>query len=205
VDADSSLKSSIEDMPDVVYSAKAHVDEPKKPAGALVYMRTADDTDALAWVDSAGEAVTESPLAILRAAACQPETPAVKRVDNHHEIVRKGVERIVKEEVSVGGQLGRPSGARFRAYERLKAYAEEVKGTLLESEELLRVVEDIYRYPLRQTATDTLNRQLKAGIGNDALAELCIALRSEDRLCLVSDEHERKEPRIICSLGLVAE
>ncbi len=205
IDADPALKSTIEDMPDVVYSAKAHAPEANKPAGALVYMRTADDTDALAWVDSNGEPVSESPLAVLRAAACRPDTPAVERAANHHEIVSKGVERMVKEETSAGGQLGKPSGARYRTYERLKDYAGHVKGTLLESEELVRLIDDVYRYPLRPSATDTLNRQLKAGISNDALAELCIALRSEDRLCQVSDEVERREPRIICSLGLVGD
>ena len=110
---------------------------------------------------------------------------------------------MVEEESSIGGQLGKPSGARFRTYERLKGYAEHVKGTLLATDELHRVIEDIYRYPLRQSATDTLNRQLKAGINDDALSELCISLRSEERLCIISDEAERREPKIICSMGLV--
>ena len=33
---------------------------------------------------------------------------------------------MIAEAPSVGGGLGRPSGARFRTYERLKAYAERV-------------------------------------------------------------------------------
>lgn len=110
---------------------------------------------------------------------------------------------MVEEESRIGGQLGKPSGARFRSYERLKGFAERIQGTLFSSEELLRTIEDIYRYPLRQTATDTLNRQLKAGVSDEALAELCIALRSEDRLCIIEAEFEHREPRIICSLGLV--
>ena len=82
-------------------------------------------------------------------------------------------------------------------------YTDKIKDTLFDSEELKRTVEDIYRYPLRPTATDALNRQLKAGIADDALAELCISLRSEDRLCIVEEDHEHREPRIICSLGLI--
>ncbi|MCA0360655.1 MAG: phospholipase D-like domain-containing protein [Armatimonadetes bacterium] len=202
-DADPSLKAVIESLPDVVFSAKAHAAEPSKPHGALVYLRTADGGDALSWVDQTGKAVTESPLAILRAAACKPDTPAAPKAANHHDIVRLGVERMVEEESKIGGQLGKPSGARFRTYERLKAHGEKIKGTLFESEELLRTIEDIYRYPLRQTATDSLNRQLKAGIADESLAELCIALRSEDRLCIVEEDREHREPRIICSLGLV--
>lgn len=204
-DADPHLKATIEDLPDVVFSAKDHAPEPEKPAGALVYMRNTDDTDALAWVDPMGDLISQSPVAILRAAACEPDTPAARRAPNHHDIVQAGVERMSQEGTTVGGQLGRASSARNKAYNRLKDYAEEVKGTLLETQELLRVVEEIYRYPLRQAAADAINRQTKAGISNEALAELCIALRSEDRLCFVSEEPELKEPRIICSLGLVGE
>ena len=50
-DADPSLKSIIESLPDVVFSAKEHTAEKNKPDGALVYMRTADGGDALAWLD----------------------------------------------------------------------------------------------------------------------------------------------------------
>jgi hypothetical protein len=64
----------------------------------------------------------------------------------------------------VGGQLGRPSGARFRTYERLKRSAQQVQGTLFESADLLKSIDEIYRYPLRRSAMDVLNRQLKSGI-----------------------------------------
>jgi hypothetical protein len=119
--------------------------------------------------------------------------------------VLKGAELIVSEEKAVGGQLGRPSGARFRAYERLKRYAEHVKGTLFESPQLAKAIEEIYRFPLRQSATDTLNRQLRAGLSDEGLADLVTALRDDDRLCLVHDEEQSHEPQIICSLGLGAE
>jgi F0F1-type ATP synthase beta subunit len=127
------------------------------------------------------------------------------RDEKHHELVQKGVELIVEEEKSVGGQLGRPSGARFRTYERLKRYAEDVKGTLFESQELLKAIDDIYRYPLRQSAIDTLNRQLRSGVSDEILAQLVIALRDEDRLCIIHEEEESQEPRIICSMGLSRE
>jgi superfamily II DNA or RNA helicase len=204
-DANSKLKKIIPAMPSVVYSTRALMPESTKPEGALVYMQTGEGNDALAWINPNGESVTESQFEILRAAKCRPDTDALPRHENHHELVTKGVELLIEEERQVGGQLGRPSGARFRTYERLKDYAREVEGTLFESRDLLRAINDIYRYPLRQAAIDTLNRQLRSGISNMTLAELVIALRDEDRLCIIHDETEKAyEPKIICSMGLKA-
>jgi superfamily II DNA or RNA helicase len=205
IDRDPKLKKIIEDMPDVVYSTRCHQPTIDQPEGVLVYLKTAEGYDALAWVNGAGKSVTESQFAILKAAECQPDTPAVPRRDNHHELVAQGVKLIVETEKSVGGQLGRPAGARFRTYERLKAHADAVKGTLFSTPDLHRAIEDIYKYPLLQSATDTLNRQLKSGIGNAELAELVVALRQDARLCRVTEETETAEPRIICTMGLKAE
>ena len=200
------LQKTIPALPSVVYATKPFSPVPDKPEGALVYMRTMEGNDALAWLDKEGRSVTESQFTILNAAACPPNTPALPRQQNHHQLVRKGVELIVKEERSVGGQLGRPSGARFRTYERLKRFAGELKGTLFEYQFgphlLERAIEDIYRYPLRQVAVDALNRQLRSGISDAALAELVITLREEDRLCIIHEEEQHNEPRIICSMGL---
>jgi hypothetical protein len=168
----------------------------------LVYLRTADGYDALAYIDQNGNSVTESPFAILEAAKCDPETPALPRAPQHHELVAKGVQLIVETEKSVGGQLGRPSSARYRTYERLKKYAEQVKGTLLDTHELRRAIEEIYRYPLLQSAVDTLNRQLKSGVSDHDLVELVLTLRNEGRLCRIESATRSDEPQIICSLGL---
>jgi superfamily II DNA or RNA helicase len=204
IDADNSLEKTIESLPSVVYSTRLHQPSGNEPEGVLVYVKTSEGNDALAYIDKNGESVTESQYTILKIAECSPETSALPRQENHHLIVRKGIEIITEVEKAVGGQLGRPSGARFRTYERLKRYADEIKGTLFESPELLRAIEDIYKYPLRQSAVDTLNRQLRSDISDKSLADLVIALRSEDRLCNVQEETQEQEPRIICSMGLSA-
>jgi len=205
VDADPVLRKTIPDLPPVVYATRAYVGTRSEPQGVLFYMRSAEGNDALAWVDKEGRSVTESQLTILRAAECAPNTPAMPRHQSHHELVRQGAEHIVAEEQRVGGQLGRPSGARFRTYERLKAYADSLKGTLFASQELDKAIGEIYRYPLRQSAVDTLNRQLRGGVDDETLAQLVIALRDDDRLCLIHEEEHAQEPQIICSLGLFAD
>lgn len=222
IDKDPELEKLISAMPNVVYSTKQHKEAVDQPEGALVYLRTAEGSDALAWVDKNGGSVTESQFAILKAAECKPDTPAISRHEAHHEIVATGVRLIVETEKSVGGQLGRPSGARFRTYERLKAYANSggtgvpplgdrplnhgqdahATRTLHANPDLFKAIEDIYKYPLLQSATDTINRQLKSGISDEALAELVISLRRDVRLCRVTEGMETTEPQVICSMGL---
>jgi hypothetical protein len=138
---------------------------PTAPKGVLVYMRTAQGNDALAWMDEAGKPVTQSQLTILKAAACAADTDQPCRARSITTRLPAGLAHIVEEEKSFGGALGRPSGARFKAYERLKRYREQLgdKRDLFITDahvrRIDRALEEIYRFPLYQTATDTLNRQ----------------------------------------------
>jgi len=202
IQRDPSLERTVANLPSVVYSTREHNGTKESPEGVLVYMRTAEGNDSLAWIDSNGKKVTESQAAILRAAECSPTTPAIPRNPRHHELVERAIKFMVEEETSVGGQLGRPSSARFRTYERLKRYAELQRGTLLESKDLLKAIDEIYRFPLRESAKDALNRHLKTGVNDQELADLVLGLRADGRLCLVSEEEQRQDPQLICSMGM---
>ena len=201
--ADPSLEKAVTNLPDVVFSSRKHAPIAQRPEGVLVFMRTAGGNDALAYVDRGGRSITESQLEILAAAECRPGTPAQPHHESHHDLVAGGVRHVAREEKRVGGQLGRPSGARFRTYTRLKKYAETIRGQLFDVDALHRAIDDIYRHPLRPSAVDTLNRQLRSGVSDDQLAEIVMSMREEDRLCLAGDDDEEsQEPQIICSLGL---
>jgi hypothetical protein len=210
-DIDPTLKKTIPDMANVVFSTKALSAIPSKPGGAggakpesgvMVYVRTADGNDALAWVDEQGRTVTESQHEILRAAACEPTTPALPRLAAHHTLVEQAVTGIQKEHATTGGQLGKPASARRRVYERLKDYAANVKDTLFDVKPLHQAIDAIYETPLTEAARDLLNREMKSGIDGEKLAELVLSLHEEDRLCVPQDDAEAREPKIICSLGI---
>ena len=201
--ADRQLERAVTALPDVVFSSRQHYGDLRQPEGVLVYLRTEDDNDALAYVGRDGESITESPIEILTAAQCHPDTPAYPRHEEHHQLVASGAKHIAQMARNIGGQLGLPSSARYRTYNRLKEYAESIKGQFFDSEDLRQAINDIYRYPLRQVAVDTLNRQMRSGIDDPGLADLVIQMRNEDRLCIMErDDTEVKEPRIICSMGL---
>lgn len=212
---DPELRRAVESLPAVVYATKSAEAAEPSPAhqppevngdSALVYLQTSGDHHALAWIGPDGNPVTHSALRVLEAAACEPDTPPLPRSPQHHHLVAHGVQTIIRERRYVGGQLGRPSGARYRTYERLRDYAGEIEGTLLaqsyEPGELQRAIEDIYRYPLTSGARDALNRQLRSGIGNEGLADMVVSLRRDGRLSTVVAEGEATEASVICSMGL---
>ncbi len=204
-------KKAVEALPDVVYSTKVYPDVPK--AGALVFVRTGDDNDALAWVNKAGETVTESQFEILKAAECPRDEAALARQDRHHELVQIALQRLAEETKATGGHLGTRRSVAYRAYERLKGYAESLKqsgglnlGDTALLVELEKIVSEIYQYPMRQVARDSFGAALRANLSDRDLAQLAIRLKEDGRLVAPKEDGTDDEgvPRIICSLGLVA-
>lgn len=208
------LARLVESLPPVIYSAKkipsmagrggetGISDVPGN--SALVYVKSPEGNDHLAWVDSTGKAVTESQFTILRMAECAPGEPALPRAENHHELVSVGLDLAVRQDKAVGGGLGRPSSPRRRCYDRLKEYARSLRGSLFADDELERAVEDIYARPLLESAADTLNRLMRSGVNEEQLAEAVKSLREENQLTYTEDDAKQHEPKIVCSMGLIA-
>lgn len=202
-DADPKLNNFIQEMPNVVYATKQNTDA-KEHEGVIVYSRTADDNDVLVWANKKGEVITQSQLTILKAAHCTPDTVPQYKIPEHHKLVEKGLDYIKDIEISTGGQLGKQSSVRYRIYMHLTRYYEEYKDTLFVTEAMKRAIDDIYKYPLKETAKEVIGRQLKAGASDDQLANLVVTLREEDKLCIITDEDNAdREPQIICSMGLI--
>jgi hypothetical protein len=203
LDNDPKLKKIIEDLPNNIFATKAVAANGNETEGAIVYVRTADDTDMLSWIDTKGKIITQSQSAILRAAFSTEQTEARKALKNHHDLVKCGVDVIREEESKSGGSLGKRSSLKYQVYMRLERYCKEYEGTLLISDSLKKAIDDIFKKPLTESAKDTLSRQLKAGAGDAEIADLLISLREEDKLVISSDVAESKRiPQIICSLGL---
>jgi len=207
------LARTVESLPPVVYSAKAfELDEARFPllgadaakGGALVYVKSPEGNDHLVWVGTDGQTVTESQFTVLRTAECLPETPAHPRRPDHHELVAEGLKLAVTQDKAVGGGLGRPSSPRRRAYDRLKNYAESQMATLFRDAELERALDDIYQRPLLETAADLLNRLMRGGVNDEELTSAVKSLREENRLTYIEDDAALREPRVVCSMGLIA-
>jgi hypothetical protein len=56
--------------------------------------------------------------------------------------------------------------------------------------------------PLKESASDSLRRQIRLGISDELLGENVFRLQEEDRLCQITEIKETPEPQILCSLGV---
>jgi len=196
---DQSLLKTIPDLPGIAYSTKAAPNEDS----IIVYARTPEDNDVMIKLDNKGKVLTHSQYTILKSAACEPEEPGLFKIDQHHDIVKKGVELIIAEDKKTGGTLGRKNGIKYMLYMRMDRYCKEFDNTLFITDALKKAVDDIYKYPLKEFAKETFSRQMKAGIADHELANIAVSLREEDKLCIKSDDEQvRKLPQIICSMGL---
>ena len=192
ITTDPALEEKIENLPPVVHSAKQYKSTPKRPEGAL------------AWIGADGKSVTESQFEILRTAECSPNTSALPCLPKHHDLVGKAAKYIARKEKQPGGQLVRPSVARFRVYERLKNYAQNLKAPLFHTDDLKKAIDEVYRYPLSAAARDAISRQLRSSVSDEDLARLVISFRKDKRLCVMRKEHPSQNTRIICSLSLIS-
>lgn len=198
------LKQLVPGLPSVLYSTKPTGPEDEDTQGVIVFVRTSDGHDALALVDLEGRSVTEYQSRILKLSECQPEARPAPRLTQHHELVAAGAQLILDTVRVSAGQLGSDSGPRRKVYDKLKVYAEKLKGGLFphEYDRVSAAVDDLYKYPLQEDARGKIARQLKAGINVEGLAEMVCTMREDGRLSIIPEEGHEAEPKIICSLGL---
>ncbi|MDR0822960.1 MAG: hypothetical protein LBN20_04170, partial [Endomicrobium sp.] len=193
-DKDHKLKDIIPALSDVAYSAKE-----SEQGGAIVYTKTGFGNDVLKFIDKNKQVHCPSPIEILEMAKCPPDETASTPLEIHHDLVRIGVEEILKEETKIGGQLGSPSSIKNRLYRKLNNYQDDLK---IEDQDLKKSIQDIYNYPLTQKAKELLSRQIKSGISGKGLFEMVHNLRLDGELCIITDEPAQSAARIICSMSL---
>lgn len=203
-DANPKLKGIIPALSNIVYATKQDDDVLQK--GVITYAKTHDDFDVLTWLDTDGTIISQSQKRILNAMACDIHTGNVPSYDNHHELVGKAIEIIQNENTtSIGGILGNRFSTRYRISHLLEAYYQNPPTLFFsqEKKDLLKLaIDDIYNYPLLESAKFTLGRMLRTSTSDD-IVDCVLEMRKNFNFCRVEeDSNSHKEPSIICSMGI---
>ncbi len=205
-DANPKLKEIIPQLQNMVYSTKAVSDVGE--AGVITYARTFNDFDVLTWLAPDGSVMSHSQKRILQAMSCGIETPAVEPLANHHELVCQAVEQVEREtaDPSTAGILGNRFSTRYRLVDLLDHYYKK-DSTLFfteeDKEDLKLAINDIYNYPLLDSAKLTIGQMLRRNQDNDEIVQYVIELRKNNALCrLPVEENTYRDPQIVCSLGM---
>ena len=206
IKANPKLAQIIPSLSNMVYSTKKT--DGQLTEGVITYARTHSDYDVLTWLDANGNIVSQSQKRILQAMACSIDTPAEEPLENHLELVGKAIEEVENQTTvtSVGGMLGSRFSTRYRVKEFLESYYNRDANLFFSEdnrEELKHAIDDIYNYPLLDTAKLSLGQMLRRNRNDDDLVEYILELRREGNFCRLPDEDdESKDPTIICSMGL---
>ena len=202
-DANPRLKEIIPSLSNVIYATKAIEDVMHN--GVITYAKTHNDFDVLTWLDANGNIISQSQKRILNAMACSANTANVEPHDNHHELVASAIETINNETTSIGGILGNRFSTRYRTINLLEHFYQNPTTLFFsqENKDLLKLaIDDIYNYPLLESAKFTLGRLLRNG-NSDEIVECVLEMRKNFSLCRIDeDKGKHKEPSIICSMGL---
>ena len=203
-DANPKLKEIIPALSNIVYATKQADDVLQK--GVITYAKTHDDFDVLTWLDTDGTIISQSQKRILNAMACDIHTGNVPSYDNHHELVGKAIEIIQNESTtSIGGILGNRFSTRYRISHLLEAYYQNPPTLFFsqEKKDLLKLaIDDIYNYPLLESAKFTLGRMLRTSTSDD-IVDCVLEMRKNFNFCRVEeDSNSHKDPSIICSMGI---
>ncbi len=205
-DANPRLKEIIPRLQNMVYSTKSTDNQAE--SGVITYARTHNDFDVLTWLAPDGSVVSHSQKRILQAMSCASDTPSTSPLANHHELVCDAVAQVETDttDPTTAGILGNRFSTRYRLVELLDHYYRQ-NTTLFFSEEdkedLKLAINDIYNYPLLDTAKLTIGQMLRRNQNNDEIVQYVIDLRKNGALCrLPVEENTNREPTIVCSLGM---
>ena len=196
------LSEIIKKLQNVVYSAKM---SSTKTKGVVAYIKDNLNRHFLALINREGELVSRSQHKILELLRCKPQEKTMPAADNHHALVAKAVDCCRQADSTLGGQFGGENSTRSRVYKRLSDYQRKQDSMLSKgSDDLKHALGHIYHWPLKQTASNKLQREIKFKVKDDGLAAMVLNFWHAGDLCEVpKNTDEEPEPQIICSSGLI--
>ena len=145
------LAQRVASLPNIVYSTK-HTTDAAPDTGVLVHTQTVAGADAFAFVEPNGQAGRVTPQEALRLAECDPSTPSVQRLDDHHDLTAAALGGPLR--TPVGRATGALQGVRGKVWRRLHEHMDNLTDNLLFTRSDLEAAHDaINERPLYESAT----------------------------------------------------
>ncbi|MYE55916.1 MAG: NgoFVII family restriction endonuclease [Acidimicrobiaceae bacterium] len=187
-------------LPNIVYSTKHTTDHATGP-GVLVHTQTVAGADAFAFVEPGGQAHRVTPQEALRLAECEPHTPSVPRLDDHHDLTAAALGGPLR--TPAGRATGALQGVRGKVWRRLHDQMDSFTDNLLFTRAGLEAAHDaMNERPLYESATQRLARAVRER-STDDLAALVVDLHNDNRLCVPhTPDGTDNEPIIVSTMGL---
>ena len=185
-----SLEQKIKELPKSAYSSKVfQAENDKNPEGVLALARLQSGENALAYINSEGDSVTESQSKIFEMAECELSTRLANRHEKHFPLVEKARDKITLRRLS-------PNSVSHAICNQL------LQDENINKDHVLRqALKKMRQYPLQAAARDTLRKQWQKARNNNQLSSIIINLYNKNRLCETHEE-TREKIQIICSMGL---
>ena len=194
------LAQRVATLPNIVYSTK-HTTDQAPDAGVLVHTQTVAGADAFACVEPNGQARRVTPQEALRLAECEPDTPSVPRLDDHHDLTAAALGGPLR--TPTGRATGALQGVRGKVWRRLHDQMDSFTDNLLFTKTDLEAAHDaMNERPLYESATQRLAKAVRDRTADD-LAALVVDLHNDNRLCIPpTPDTTDNEPIIVCTMGL---
>lgn len=194
------LAQRVASLPNIVYSTK-HTTDCAPDTGVLVHTQTVTGADAFAFVEPRGQARRVTPQEALRLAECEPDTPSVLRLDDHHDLTAAALGGPLR--TPAGRVTGALQGVRGKVWRRLHDQMDSFNDNLLFTRADLEAAHDaMNERPLYESATQRLAKAVRDRSVDD-LAALVVDLHNDGRLCVpATPDGADNEPTIVCTMGL---
>ncbi|MCY4663188.1 MAG: C-terminal helicase domain-containing protein, partial [Acidimicrobiaceae bacterium] len=197
------LARRVASLPNIVYSTK-HTTERAPDTGVLVHTQTVAGADAFAFVEPGGQARRVTPQQALKIAECEPDTPSLPRLDDHHALTAAALGGPLR--TPAGRATGALQGVRGKVWRRLHDQMDSLTDNLLFTRADLAAAHDaMNERPLYESATQRLAKAARDRSIED-LAALVVDLHNDNRLCVPpTPDGADNDPTIVCTLGLRAQ
>jgi superfamily II DNA or RNA helicase len=189
---DPDLAAKVIQLPDMVFSTRAATPG-EDTDGVACYVRTHGGMDGYGYAQPTEHLRLLTGHEALRLFACDPDTPALQRREDHFDLTAKLAQGPLSKPASIEGRL---RGVRKRVWDRLNGTFTSMNTDVADA------LDALFRRPLTREAEQRLRTGLASRSDDEGLADLVTLLHRDGRL-VIPDSSGTDPIHIVCTMGVV--